>query len=41
MKLKDKVIIVTGGSGGIGSVISKFFINEGARVVILIEKNQS
>lgn len=34
MKLKDKVIIVTGGSGGIGSVISKFFINEGARVVI-------
>ena len=39
MKLKDKVVIITGGSGGIGSVISKFFINEGAKVVVFSRNN--
>lgn len=34
MKLKDKVAIITGGGGGIGSVIAKYCLDEGAYVVI-------
>ena len=34
MKLKDKIILVTGGSKGIGKGISKVFLNEGANVII-------
>ena len=32
--LEDKVVLVTGGAGGIGSVISKSFANQGARVIV-------
>ena len=32
--LEDKVVLVTGGAGGIGSVISKSFAEQGAKVVI-------
>lgn len=34
MKIKDKVAIITGGGGGIGRVIAKFYLKEGAYVVI-------
>ena len=34
MKLKDKIILVTGGSKGIGKGISKVFLDEGAKVII-------
>ncbi|HVO28398.1 MAG TPA: SDR family oxidoreductase [Candidatus Paceibacterota bacterium] len=35
MKLKNKVAVITGGSGGIGRVVAEFFVREGARVVIV------
>jgi len=34
MKLKNKIILVTGGSKGIGRGISKVFLDEGANVII-------
>ena len=32
LKLQDKVVVVTGGTGGIGSAIVKAFLDEGAKV---------
>lgn len=34
MKLKDKVCIVTGGSGGIGYAVCERFLSEGAKVIL-------
>ena len=34
MKLKDKVCIVTGGSGGIGYAVCDRFLSEGAKVIL-------
>jgi NAD(P)-dependent dehydrogenase (short-subunit alcohol dehydrogenase family) len=39
MELKDKVIIVTGGAGGIGSALGRRFVAEGARVVVLADRD--
>ena len=32
--LEDKVVLVTGGAGGIGSEISKSFAKQGSRVIV-------
>jgi len=34
MRLKNKIILVTGGSKGIGRGITKVFLDEGANVII-------
>ncbi|MBI2278543.1 MAG: SDR family oxidoreductase [Candidatus Brennerbacteria bacterium] len=34
MNLKDKIVVITGGSQGFGKALAKFFVAEGSRVVI-------
>ncbi len=34
MHLKHKTILITGGGGGIGRVMARAFVEEGARVLI-------
>lgn len=34
MRLKDKTVLITGGGGGIGRVMARVFVREGARVLI-------
>lgn len=40
MKLSEKVVVVTGGSRGIGSAIAKLFSENGAKVVITSQDSQ-
>ena len=39
MEIENKVIVVTGGSGGIGQALAKSFIHENAKVVVLLDIN--
>jgi NAD(P)-dependent dehydrogenase (short-subunit alcohol dehydrogenase family) len=39
MELKDKVVVVTGGAGGIGSALGRRFAAEGARAVVLADRD--
>jgi NADP-dependent 3-hydroxy acid dehydrogenase YdfG len=32
MKFKNKVVVITGAAGGIGTEITKRFLNEGAKI---------
>jgi len=38
MELKEKVVVITGGAGGIGSALGRRFAAEGARAVILADR---
>ena len=39
MHVKDKVVVVTGGADGIGAALCRRFAREGARVVIVADRN--
>ena len=39
MEIENKVIVVTGGSGGIGKALAASFIHENAKVVIVLDIN--
>jgi len=41
MELRDKVVVVTGGGGGIGRALGRRFASEGARAVVLADLNQA
>ncbi|MCB1644457.1 MAG: SDR family oxidoreductase [Pseudomonadales bacterium] len=40
MELNQKVVVITGGSGGIGKAMAKAFLAEGARAVVLADLNE-
>ena len=40
MELKDKVAIITGGSGGIGKAMAAAFLREGAKALVLADLNE-
>jgi NAD(P)-dependent dehydrogenase (short-subunit alcohol dehydrogenase family) len=39
MNVKDKVVVVTGGADGIGAALARRFAREGARMVIVADRN--
>lgn len=39
MELKNKVVVITGGSGGIGRAMAKAFLAEGAKAIMLADLN--
>ncbi len=39
MEINNKVVVITGGSGGIGQSLAFSFINENAKIVILLDIN--
>ena len=40
MELKDKVVVITGGSGGIGKAMAKAFLAEGAKSIVLADLHE-
>src|SRR5271163_3853509 len=39
MELKDRHIVVTGGAGGIGRALARRFVAEGARAVVIADRD--
>ena len=39
MEIENKVIVITGGSGGIGQAMAQRFVDENAKVVVLLDIN--
>ena len=38
--MKDKVVVITGGSGGIGKAMAKAFLSEGAKSIVLADLHE-
>ena len=41
MEMQDKVVVITGGSGGIGKAMAKAFLAEGATSIVLVDLNET
>ena len=41
MELKDRVAVITGGGGGIGSAVARAFKAQGARALVLVDRDES
>src|SRR5205085_3382386 len=41
MQIEDKVVVVTGGSNGIGRALSRAFAAQGARAVVIADKDET
>lgn len=41
MELKDKVVVITGGSGGIGRAMAKAFLAQGAKAIMLADLDEA
>jgi len=39
MQLKDKIVVVTGGASGIGAAMARRFVREGARTVVVADRD--
>ena len=39
MKIENRVIVITGGSGGIGQALANSFVYENAKVIVLLDIN--
>jgi NAD(P)-dependent dehydrogenase (short-subunit alcohol dehydrogenase family) len=40
MELQGRVVVITGGAGGIGSALARRFVAEGARAVVVVDRDQ-
>ena len=41
MEMQDKVVVITGGSGGIGKAMAAAFLAEGATSIVLVDLNEA